>query len=92
MVDRSVPQRRFENLAQRHDLLVHRAMCWRLATGCLGFFESMDAIFIDLARSDFGKNHAAEEWYEITIRTRMLTTRVGRISLSLRHDVELAQI
>jgi hypothetical protein len=44
MIDPSVPQSRFENLAQRHDLLVHGAMRGRLAARRLALFKSMDAI------------------------------------------------
>ena len=48
----SVPQSCFENLPQRHDLLVHSATRWRFAAQGLALFKSMDAIFVDLARRD----------------------------------------
>jgi hypothetical protein len=92
VIDPSVPQSRFENLAQRHDFPVHGVMRWRLAAHRLSFFKAMDAIFIDLASRDLGKNHAAEERDEMAIGTRVLSARIGRATLSLRHDVEFAQV
>src|SRR5260370_40532799 len=92
MIDPSVPQGRFENLAQRHDFLMHGVMRRRLAAHRLTFLKSMDAIFIDLARRDLRKNHVAEERDEMAIGTRVLSARIGRVALSLRHDVEFAQV
>src|ERR1019366_2696074 len=92
MIDPSVPQSRFENLAQRHDLLVHGVMRWRLAAQRSTSLKAMDAIFIDLASRDLRKDHAAEERDEMTVGTRVLAARIGRAALSLSHDVELAQV
>jgi hypothetical protein len=92
MIDPSVPQSRFENLAQRHDFLMHGVMRWRLAAHRLSFFKAMDAIFVDLASIDLRKKHVAEERHEMPIGASVLSTRVGRIPLSLRHDVEFTQI
>ena len=77
MIDPSVPQSRFENLAQRHGLLVHCAMRWRLASHRLTFLKAMDAIFIDLASRDLGQAHAAEEWNQVAVCPRVLSARIG---------------
>src|ERR1017187_4537789 len=92
MVDPSVPQSRFENLAQRDDFLVRGVMRWRFAAHSVAFFKPMDTILIDLASRDLRKDHAAEERDEMTVGTRVLSARVGCTPLSLRHDVELAQV
>src|SRR6266702_2673324 len=85
MVDPSMPQSRFENLAQRHDFLVHGVMRRRLAAHRLTFLKAMDAIFINLASRDLGKDHAAEERNQVAICPRVLSARIGRATLSLRH-------
>src|ERR1700679_1115784 len=92
MIDPSVAQSRFEDLAQRHDFLVHGVMRRRLATLRLALFKAMDAIFIDLASRDLWKNHAAEEWNQVAVCPCVLSARIGRTALSLRHDVEFAQV
>jgi hypothetical protein len=92
MIDPSVPQSRLENLAQRHDLLVHGVMRWRLAAQRLTFLKAMDAIFIDLASRDLGKDHAAEERNQVAVCPRVLSACIGRAPLSLRHYVEFAKV
>jgi hypothetical protein len=49
MVDPSVPQSRFENLAQRDDFLVRGVMRWRFAAHSVAFFKPMDTVSVDLA-------------------------------------------
>jgi hypothetical protein len=51
MIDPSVSQGRFENLAQRHDFLMHGVMRLRFAEHRLAFFKPMDAIFIPIRLS-----------------------------------------
>ncbi len=91
MVDPSVPQSCFEDLAQRHDFLVHGVMRRRFAASSPAFFKPVNAIFIDFASRDLGKHHAAEKRDQVTICTRVLSARIGRAPLSLRDDVEFAQ-
>ena len=52
----------------------------------------MDAVFIDLASGNLWKNHAAEEWNQVSVCPGVLSARIGRAPLSLRHDVEFAQV
>src|ERR1039458_6732912 len=92
MVDPSVPQSRFENLAQRDDFLVRGVMRWRFAAHSVAFFKPMDTVFIDLASRDLGKHHAAEKRDQVAICTRVLSARIGRAPLSLGDDVEFAQV
>ena len=92
MVDPSVPQSRFENLAQRDDFLVRGVMRWRFAAHSVAFFEPMDAVFVDLASRDLKKQNVAKKGDQVAICTRVLPARIGRTPLSLRDDVEFAQV
>jgi hypothetical protein len=56
------------------------------------FLKLMDGIFIDLASRDLGKDHAAEERNQVAVCPRVLSARIGRAELSVRHDVEFAQV
>jgi hypothetical protein len=67
-------------------------MRWRLATLRLALFKAMDAVFIDLAIGNLWKNHAAEEWNQVSVCPCLLSARIGWTALSLRHDVEFAQV
>src|ERR1035441_5852957 len=92
MIDPSMPARRFENLAQRDDFLVRGVMRWRFAAHSVAFFKPMDTVFVDLASRDLGKHHAAKKRNQVAICTRVLPARIGRTPLSLRDDVEFAQV
>src|ERR1017187_5371705 len=92
MIDPSMPQSCLENLAQSHDFLVHGVMRQWLAAKSLAFFQPTDTVLVDLARGDFRKHHVAEERDQVAVRTRVLSTRIGRAPLSLRDDVEFAQV
>src|SRR5271154_1723532 len=92
MIYPSMPQSCLENLAERHDFLMHGVARWRLATHSLALFEPMDAILVDLACRDLRKHHVPEEWDQVTIRTRVLSASIGWTTLSLRDDVEFTQV
>ena len=92
MVDPSVLDGGLHDLTQCHDFLVHGVMRRRLAAPGHRLFKTSDAVSLDFARRDFGENQATEKRNEMTVGAGMLSTRICAAALTLRDDVEFAQI
>ena len=82
----------FQGLAQRHDFVVHGAMCRRLAAFLHRLFVTMNAVFLDLAGSDFREAQMAEERHQVHLRPPVLAFDVDLAALALRDDVVFAQV
>src|SRR5580658_1679270 len=64
----SVAQRGLQGLAQRHDFVVHGAVCRRLATFRNCLLVSVNSIIHDFSRGDLRDVHVSEEGHQVNAR------------------------